>query len=82
MLALRRFTSIASRTNVRDDREAPLLWDGMAESIKLFLPNREAKYFCGQGWTGNHRARSLICPSGRSPFAPSIFELKASRLTD
>jgi hypothetical protein len=23
----------------------------MRESIKLFLPNREAKYFCQQDWT-------------------------------
>jgi hypothetical protein len=27
------------------------------ESIKLFLPNREAKYFSDRGWT-------LICPTG------------------
>src|SRR5882672_974993 len=27
---------------VRDDRDTPLLWDGMAESINLFLPNGEA----------------------------------------
>jgi hypothetical protein len=27
------------------------------ESIKLFLPNREAKYFSHRGWT-------LICPTG------------------
>jgi hypothetical protein len=25
--------------------------NGMAESIKLFLPNGEAKYFAKQGWT-------------------------------
>jgi hypothetical protein len=35
----------------------------MAESIKLFLPNREAKYFCEQGWTENPKN----CPSGKSP---------------
>jgi hypothetical protein len=35
----------------------------MAESIKLFLPNGEAKYFCDQGWTAESR-NSL---SGKSP---------------
>jgi hypothetical protein len=30
---------------------------GRFESIKLFLPNREAKYFSDRGWT-------LICPTG------------------
>ena len=54
--------STASRTNVRDDREAPLLSRRDGESIKLFLPNREAKYFCKDLWTQN-RATS---PSGKS----------------
>ena len=31
------------------------------ESIMLFLPNREANYFCRCGWTG----RSANCPSGQ-----------------
>src|SRR6267142_323412 len=48
---------------VRDDRDTPLLWDGMAESINLFLPNGEAEYFCKEGWT----AESTNCPSGKSP---------------
>jgi len=30
------------------------------ESIKLFLPNGEAKYFSDRGWT-------LICPTGCFP---------------
>jgi hypothetical protein len=34
----------------------------MAESIKLFLPNGEAKYFCEPGWTENLEN----CPSGKS----------------
>jgi hypothetical protein len=29
----------------------PLCRDGTAESIKLFLPIGEAKYFCERGWT-------------------------------
>jgi hypothetical protein len=33
--------------NVRDDRDTPLLTRaGQPESLKLFLPNREANYFC------------------------------------
>jgi hypothetical protein len=33
-----------------------------SESIKLCLPNREAKYFCKDDLTGN----SPNCPSGKS----------------
>jgi len=47
---------------VRDDRDTPLLWDGMAESINLFLPNGEAEYFCKGGWT----PLSTNCPTGKS----------------
>jgi len=47
--------------NVRDDRETPLCGTGRCESVEMFLPGREAKYFCKWGWTGN----SLICPSGK-----------------
>jgi hypothetical protein len=48
----------------------------MAESIKLLLPNGEAKYFCGRHWTANSRT-SLTGKSGRpaalanDPFAMS-----------
>src|SRR5712664_1579564 len=48
--------------NVRDNRDTPLLWDGMAESINLFLPNGEAEYFCKGGWTPG----STNCPTGKS----------------
>src|SRR5882724_2025782 len=37
--------------NVRDDRDTPLCVGRDGESIKLFLPNREAKYFCKEDWT-------------------------------
>src|SRR5712664_3362703 len=47
---------------VRDDHDTPLLWDGMAESINLFLPNGEAEYFCKGGWT----PLSTNCPTGKS----------------
>jgi hypothetical protein len=36
----------------------------MAESIKLFLPNREAEYFSRQDWTWMLSGVRLICPSG------------------
>jgi hypothetical protein len=55
-------TSTASRTNVRDDRDTPLLRVRDGESIRLFLPNREAKYFCKEDWTPK-RPNS---PSGKS----------------
>ena len=42
--------------NVRDDRETPLMWRRDGLSIKLFLPNRETKYFCWEGWTQNREA--------------------------
>jgi hypothetical protein len=35
------------------------------ESIKLFLPNGETKYFCKGGWTGNHWARFDDLPVGQ-----------------
>ena len=59
--------------NVRDDRDTPLLWDGMADSIMLILANREAEYFCEDDWTGFCAA----CPSGKSPLAAFLLELKA-----
>jgi len=40
----------------------PLCRDGTAESIMLFLPNREVKYFCEGGWTGG----SQNSPTGKS----------------
>jgi hypothetical protein len=48
--------------NVRDDRDTPLLRVRDGESIKLFLLNREAKYFFKDGWT----AISQNSPSGKS----------------
>ena len=51
--------------NVRDDRDTPLLWDGMAGVVDLSRVRREAEYFCDWVWT----AFLLICPSGKSPAA-------------
>ena len=41
--------STASRTNVRDDRETPLKWDGMAEIMEVIWGKREGIYFCEGG---------------------------------
>src|SRR6266478_5864300 len=39
-------------TNVRDDRDTPLLWAGTAQTVSLIWGKREAEYFCAKGWTG------------------------------
>jgi hypothetical protein len=63
---------------VRDDREPPLLRDGMGESIKLFLPNGEAKYFLKEGWTMAISDRALICPSsGKSACSLAVIPRRA-----
>jgi hypothetical protein len=41
--------STASRSNVRDDRETPLKWDGMAEIMEVIWVGREGIYFCKGG---------------------------------
>jgi hypothetical protein len=40
----------------------PLSGTGRLESLKLFLANRETKYFLQAGWTGFLK----ICPTGKS----------------
>jgi hypothetical protein len=62
--------STASRSNVRDDRETPLVWDGMAGDIDLIWVEREGKYFCKWDWTDDHHPAALICPSGKSVGRP------------
>src|SRR6516162_4454901 len=38
--------------NVRDDREAPLLWSaGRGELVKMICPTGIAKFFCEGDWT-------------------------------
>jgi hypothetical protein len=62
--------SIASRTNVRDDRDTSLLRGGMSRDVEVIWAKREPEYFCGEGWTG----KSPICPSGNpASAAPRIF---------
>src|ERR1700733_528384 len=39
------FASTASRSNVRDDRETPLKWDGTAGNMEVIWVGREGKYF-------------------------------------
>jgi hypothetical protein len=38
--------------NVRDDRETPLMWDGMAGIMELIWGKREGIYFSRGDWTG------------------------------
>src|SRR5665647_1433634 len=50
--SLAHLASIASRTNVRDDRETPLSVgrDGVSYGVIRFFGKPE--YFCERGWTG------------------------------
>jgi len=41
---LRKLASIASRPTLVTIRETPLPWDGMADSLLLFLPRRQVKF--------------------------------------
>src|SRR4051794_41561482 len=47
--------SIASRAYVRDDRDTPLMWDGMARLIVLIWVRPETECFCKQDWTAQIR---------------------------
>jgi hypothetical protein len=38
-------------SRVRDDREAPLLWDETAIVLEVIWVRREAEYFCKWDWT-------------------------------
>jgi hypothetical protein len=40
--------------NVRDDRETPLMWAGMAIDVEVIWVRSEPEYFSQEGWT-------LIC---------------------
>jgi hypothetical protein len=62
-------------SRVRDDRDTPLVWDGMAGVMELIWEKREGIYFCGLGWTGGirlirfnklRRARIPAAPPGSS----------------
>jgi hypothetical protein len=37
--------------NVRDDRDTPLKWDGIAADIGVIWVRREPNYFCKVDWT-------------------------------
>jgi hypothetical protein len=64
--------STASRPTSVTIASAPL-GDGTAESIKLRLAKREAKYFCGRGWTrscpdsppGKSHSREIVATTVR-----------------
>jgi hypothetical protein len=49
----RRFHVHRIPSRVRDDREPPLMWDGMAGVMEVIWGKREGKYFCGQDWTAS-----------------------------
>jgi hypothetical protein len=49
--------SIASLPYVRDDRETPLVWAGMARVVKVIWVKREREYFCEEDWTTQIRLR-------------------------
>jgi hypothetical protein len=38
--------------HVRDDRETPLVWDGIRGIKELIWVSSEAEYFLSEGWTG------------------------------
>ena len=52
--------SIASRSNVRDDRETPLSVGRDGGRYKLICVFGKSEYFFKEGWTDD----SVICPSG------------------
>jgi hypothetical protein len=63
--------------NVRDDREAPLLWVRTRESVELICPTAQAKYFCEGDWTTQinlNRLKKLSFSrmQFRSPFTPRM----------
>jgi len=57
-------------SRVRDDRDTPLKWDGMAVDIEVIWVRREPKYFCKEDWT----AKSPNSPSGKSVDLPLLPE--------
>jgi hypothetical protein len=59
-LVSRAAASIASRSNVHDDREAPLLRAGMARAGSADLPDGESEIFFGRGLD----RILVICPTG------------------
>ena len=51
--------------NVRDDRDAPLLWERNGETDKPIRLFGKSEYFFKRGWTAAERQLHLICPSGK-----------------
>jgi hypothetical protein len=45
-------TPTASRLNVRDDREAPLLSRRDGVNVSYISEKKKVEYFCAKGWTG------------------------------
>jgi hypothetical protein len=51
--------STASRSNVRDDRDTPLKWDGMALICEVIWVGGKWNYFCQEDWTGQISLKRL-----------------------
>ena len=43
---------------VRDDRDTPLLWGGMARVLEVIWVSRKPKYFCKEDWTTQIRLKN------------------------
>jgi hypothetical protein len=70
--------------NVRDDRDTPLLWDGMARVLRVIWVCGEAKYFCPAIWTGQItliRLTKLVSRRTRFRGPPDRTNQAASRKT-
>jgi hypothetical protein len=59
-------TAIASRANVRDDREAPLfVGAGRREALKMICPTAKANYFSIGVWTEGRTEKASDLPVGQ-----------------
>ena len=57
--------STASLPYVRDDRDTPLWWGGMAKVLEVIWGGRKQKYFCERDWTAQIRLKSHDKSPGR-----------------
>jgi hypothetical protein len=58
--------------NVRDDREAPLLWERDGHGYRLICDFGKSEYFCRKDWTDDSTRGALICPSGKLTWGHSL----------
>jgi hypothetical protein len=65
--------SIASRLNVRDDRDTPPCVGGTGSDVEVIWVRSEPEYFCDEDWTGEIRLKAkgnLSPPCGTRFGAP------------